>query len=186
MIQQIAPAIAVIGQALDSLAESPLFTLEEKRNIVQSNISCQEKGEVQWHQGEELFKYLKNVSVHQKNGGPPIEFNTDGSLKPVEIRIVNLQVDEEAMKNNAQNFKRWEEIGVWQAKDSKSNKIEDQDGNPMFQHGKYSKTTEVKERKKGTFFLGQTHSINFKKKGLSRELNPGPRAPEARIIPLDH
>ena len=50
----------------------------------------------------------------------------------------------------------------------------------------YSKTTEVKERKKGTFFLGQTHSINFKKKGLSRELNPGPRAPEARIIPLDH
>ena len=103
MIQQIAPAIAVIGQALDSLAESPLFTLEEKRNIVQSNISCQEKGEVQWHQGEELFKYLKNVSVNQKNGGPPIEFNTDGSLKPVEIRIVNLQVDDEAMKNNAQN-----------------------------------------------------------------------------------
>ena len=24
------------------------------------------------------------------------------------------------------------------------------------------------------------------KQGLSRELNPGPRAPEARIIPLDH
>ena len=67
MIQQIAPAIAVIGQALDSLAESPLFTLEEKRNIVQSNISCQEKGEVQWHQGEELFKYLKNVSVSIKS-----------------------------------------------------------------------------------------------------------------------
>ena len=50
--------------------------------------------------------------------------------------IVNLQVDEEAMKNEAQNFKRWEEIGVWQAKDSKSDKIQDADGNPMFQHGK--------------------------------------------------
>ena len=155
MIQQIAPAIAVIGQALDSLAESPLFTLEEKRNIVQSNISCQEKGEVQWHQGEELFKYLKNVSVNQKNGGPPIEFNTDGSLKPVEIRIVNLQVDDEAMKNNAQNSKRWEEIGAWQAKDSKSNKIQDQDGNPMFQHGKYIVTLSTLKpltaKRKGTF-----------------------------------
>ena len=160
MIQQIAPAIAVIGQALDSLAESPLFTLEEKRNIVQSNISCQEKGEVQWHQGEELFKYLKNVSVNQKNGGPPIEFNTDGSLKPVEIRIVNLQVDDEAMKNNAQNSKRWEEIGAWQAKDSKSNKIQDQDGNPMFQHGKYIVTLSTLKplpaKRKGTFRSNNT------------------------------
>ena len=50
MIQQIAPAIAVIGQALDSLAISNEFTLEEKRSIVQSNISCQEKGEVRWSQ----------------------------------------------------------------------------------------------------------------------------------------
>ena len=35
MIQQIAPAIAVIGQALDSLANSTQFTLEEKRSIGQ-------------------------------------------------------------------------------------------------------------------------------------------------------
>ena len=31
-------------------------------------------------------------------------------------------------------------------------------------------------------FFGKT----IKSYGLSRELNPGPRAPEARIIPLDH
>ena len=28
--------------------------------------------------------------------------------------------------------------------------------------------------------------LNQQKEGLDRDLNPGPRAPEARIIPLDH
>ena len=28
--------------------------------------------------------------------------------------------------------------------------------------------------------------IDCQKVGLDRDLNPGPRAPEARIIPLDH
>ena len=38
------------------------------------------------------------MSVPKKEGGPPIEFNNDGSLKSVEIRIVNLQLDVEASK----------------------------------------------------------------------------------------
>ena len=66
-------------------------------------------------QGETLFKYLKNVSVPKKEGGPPIEFNNDGSLKSVEIRIVNLQLDTEASKTAQTGIKKWEEIGVWQA-----------------------------------------------------------------------
>ena len=34
----------------------------------------------------------------------------------------------------------------------------------------------------------ENNELNFQKcyGGLSRDLNPGPRAPEARIIPLDH
>ena len=72
-------------------------------------------------QGETLFKYLKNVSVPKKEGGPPIEFNNDGSLKSVEIRIVNLQLDVEASKTAQTDIKKWEEIGVWQATPKKSN-----------------------------------------------------------------
>ena len=74
-------------------------------------------------QGETLFKYLKNVSVPKKEGGPPIEFNNDGSLKSVEIRIVNLQLDVEASKTAQTDIKKWEEIGVWQATPKKSNDV---------------------------------------------------------------
>ena len=38
------------------------------------------------------------------------EFNSDGSKKSVELKIVNLQMVGEAEFN----MKRWEEIGVWQ------------------------------------------------------------------------
>jgi hypothetical protein len=66
-----------------------------------------------------LFRFLRNVSVTQKDGGAPLEFNTDGSLKSVEMRIMNLQMDIEASKaaglDGNKVIKRWEEIGVWQA-----------------------------------------------------------------------
>ena len=115
MIEHIAPAMTVFGQALDSLTESTDFNDIEKISIVQPNITCQGRGEVRWKQGETLFKYLKKVSVPKKEGGPPIEFNSDGSFKSVEIRIVNLQLDVEASKTARKGVKKWEEIGVWQA-----------------------------------------------------------------------
>ena len=63
------------------------------------------------------------MSVPKKEGGPPIEFNNDGSLKSVEIRIVNLQLDVEASKTAQTDIKKWEEIGVWQATPKKSNDV---------------------------------------------------------------
>ena len=51
MISHIAPAMSVFGQALDSLKDSKEFTDSEKRAIVQSNVSCQGRGEVRWSQG---------------------------------------------------------------------------------------------------------------------------------------
>ena len=63
------------------------------------------------------------MSVPKKEGGPPIEFNNDGSLKSVEIRIVNLQLDVEASKTAQNDIKKWEEIGVWQATPKKSNDV---------------------------------------------------------------
>ncbi len=70
---------------------------------------------LQWNQGETLFKFLRNVSVPQKDGGPPIEFHTDGSMKSVQMIIVNLQMERETDESNeGGGVKRWEEIGVWQ------------------------------------------------------------------------
>ena len=43
IINQIAPAMTVVGQALNMLAKSTNFTRDEKRAMVQSNISCESR-----------------------------------------------------------------------------------------------------------------------------------------------
>lgn len=131
MIEQIGPAISAIGKALDLISESTEFTNEEKKDIVQSNISC--TGDVRWSKGEIFFNQLKNVSVPQKDGSP-LEFNNDGSLKFAEIKIVNLQLDSEASKTVPMGVKKWEEIGIWQSNVEPQSHLDDQ-----FQHGKMRK-----------------------------------------------
>ena len=46
IINQISPAMSVVGEALNMLAKSKDFTTEEKRAMVQSNISCESLGDV--------------------------------------------------------------------------------------------------------------------------------------------
>lgn len=133
MIGHIAPAMAVFGQALDELSQAEEFDDAEKTAIVQSNVSCHGRGEVRWSHGETLFKYLKKVSVPKKEGGPPLQFNNDGSLKSAEIRIVNLQMDVEASKNAQTGIKKWEEIGTWQATPNTDESAED---GKQYPHGK--------------------------------------------------
>ena len=43
------------------------------------------------------------------------------------------------------------------------------------------KSKKIKDRANRTRLKGKKKRV-----GLDRDLNPGPRAPEARIIPLDH
>lgn len=54
---------------------------------------------------------MRNVTIRQKDGSPPLEFNADGSKKAVELKIVNLQHD----GNGEEGMVNWEEIGVWQS-----------------------------------------------------------------------
>ena len=46
MIGQIPASVSVFGHALDSLMSSDELSDEEKRNVVQSNVSCQSKDEI--------------------------------------------------------------------------------------------------------------------------------------------
>ena len=116
MMHQIEPAMAVFGHALNALTEAELTT-EDKANIVQSNISCDGTGEVKWWNGETFYRYLRNVRVNPKNGtgSPPLEFQSDGTKKYIELRIVNLQPDGSDPKRLD---RKWEEIGIWQISDN--------------------------------------------------------------------
>ncbi|GFY79654.1 glutamate receptor ionotropic, NMDA 2B [Trichonephila inaurata madagascariensis] len=65
------------------------------------NLTCNGTGQTRWNKGDLLFKYLRNVSASVKQG-PNISFNMDGSLKYVELQVLNLN-----------NKGVWEKIGVW-------------------------------------------------------------------------
>ena len=117
MLHQIEPAMTVFGHALNSLTKSKM-TLEEKKAVVKSNVSCNSREEVRWWKGETFFKYLKNVKVKAKNGtgGYSLEFQSDGSKRYMDLRIVNLQPHDTLDSKHL--GRRWEEIGVWQVSEN--------------------------------------------------------------------
>ena len=39
------------------------------------------------------FRYLRNVTIQQSDGKPDIAFSSDGTLKSVELKIMNLRPD---------------------------------------------------------------------------------------------
>ncbi|XP_054718557.1 glutamate receptor ionotropic, NMDA 2B-like [Uloborus diversus] len=66
------------------------------------NLSCNISGQSRWNRGDLVFKHMRDVSIKHKTLGRPIEFNLDGTLKDVEIYVMNL------------NYFSWERIGWWE------------------------------------------------------------------------
>nr|XP_015917244.1 glutamate receptor ionotropic, NMDA 2B isoform X1 [Parasteatoda tepidariorum]XP_042910482.1 glutamate receptor ionotropic, NMDA 2B isoform X1 [Parasteatoda tepidariorum] len=79
--------------------------LEDPQNVNMSlahNLNCTSNSDIKWNKGEHFFKYLRNVSIKEKGGKADLEFNLDGTLKYVELEVMNLN-----------NMGFWEKIGVW-------------------------------------------------------------------------
>ena len=60
--------------------------------------------------GRTLFKLLKDVSIEQGHNELPIEFQSDGSQRFLNMKVVNLQSERDGNSEN----KNWQEIGEWQ------------------------------------------------------------------------
>lgn len=65
------------------------------------NMTCDGNRPLRWNDGKDLYSIMKSVVIYQ-NKKIPVEFKKDGTLKNVEIDIVNLQKD-----------KRWKNVGKW-------------------------------------------------------------------------
>ena len=96
--------------------------MARKEEMIKSNVSCYSNGPVQWRGGLELRQYLAGVYIPPGRSNKPhsIQFNSDGSLKYVELKIMNLRPPSEAFSGN-----RWEEIGVWNSETSSKVDIKD-------------------------------------------------------------
>ncbi|XP_053211096.1 glutamate receptor ionotropic, NMDA 2B-like isoform X2 [Panonychus citri] len=98
LLKEIERAVTIYGYALD------LF-VEDANNLNKSltpNLSCNGSGDSRWENGDLIFKYLRSVKIKSKYGKSNLEFNLDGTLKFVELDVMNL---------NQGGI--WEKIGVW-------------------------------------------------------------------------
>ncbi|KAI1291857.1 Glutamate receptor ionotropic, NMDA 2B [Halotydeus destructor] len=98
LLDEIERAVTIFGHGLDSFVSDP----KNLNTSLSPGLSCNGSSEPRWHKGEVFFKYLRNVSIKSKSGKPNLEFNPDGTLKFVELDVVNLKMDG-----------IWEKIGVW-------------------------------------------------------------------------
>ena len=60
------------------------------------NLSCDSASsqkETKWTLGETFHSYLRNVSVARGDSKPDVAFSSDGTLKSVELKIMNLRPD---------------------------------------------------------------------------------------------
>lgn len=96
MLDELERGVTVFGHALELLVNNGTIM------NLNSSLNCNATNDRKWEIGGRLFSQLRNVSIKSKYGRPSMEFNLDGTLKFVELDIVNLN-------NNAY----WEKIGTW-------------------------------------------------------------------------
>ncbi|XP_042885281.1 glutamate receptor ionotropic, NMDA 2B-like, partial [Penaeus japonicus] len=58
------------------------------------HLSC-DTGDARWRGGEKFYRFLKNVSIDLQDdpSSPNLEFNSDGTRRTVELKIMNLRPD---------------------------------------------------------------------------------------------
>ncbi|CAG2162128.1 unnamed protein product [Oppiella nova] len=86
LLDEMERAVTIFGHGLE------LFVNDQKNlNLSLSpNLSCHGSAETRWSRGDIFFNYLRNISVKTKHDRFNLEFNADGTLKYVELDIMNL------------------------------------------------------------------------------------------------
>ncbi|GFR08608.1 glutamate receptor ionotropic, NMDA 2A [Trichonephila clavata] len=98
LMEEIERSIKIFVHGLELFLEDP-----QNHNIsLAPHLNCTANSDIKWSKGEHFFKYLRMVSIKEKGGRADLEFNPDGTLKYVELEVMNLN-----------NMGFWEKIGIW-------------------------------------------------------------------------
>jgi ionotropic glutamate receptor NMDA 2B len=87
---EISTVLKVFAHGVESFVGDP----ENEDLPLSTALSCEGLGEgAKWASGERFYRYLRNVSIDIDSGPgkPPLEFGQDGTLKSVELQIMNLR-----------------------------------------------------------------------------------------------
>jgi len=86
--------IATVLKVFAHGVESFVGDTENENLRLSTALSCAGLGErAKWAIGDRFYRYLRNVSIDLDSspGKPPLEFNQEGTLKSVELQIMNLR-----------------------------------------------------------------------------------------------
>ncbi|XP_023329329.1 glutamate receptor ionotropic, NMDA 2B [Eurytemora carolleeae] len=122
LIREINTALSVFSHGLNNLYLDRIPD-SEKLEMLQPNVSCQDHGAVKWPGGRKLHKYLAAVKIRGSRSDQDFEFNNDGSLKNVELKVMNLRPRGQGMVEDGAMM--WEEIGVWKSLNAEKINIKD-------------------------------------------------------------
>lgn len=86
--------MSVVGRGLDVLAADAALSPAEKARAVRPDVSCHSSGDAKWRGGEFLHAVITNATRNSTDDAMDMEFDGDGSLQSVELKIVNLQSDD--------------------------------------------------------------------------------------------
>uniref|UniRef100_A0AAN0LJ18 Glutamate ionotropic [NMDA] receptor 2B n=1 Tax=Polyphagotarsonemus latus TaxID=1204166 RepID=A0AAN0LJ18_9ACAR len=98
LFDEIERAVNIFGHGLENFVGNGL----NAHLSLSPDLRCNETTDYRWIVGEILFRHIRSVSIRTKTGKPNLEFNLDGTLKYVELDIMNL---------NSAGI--WDKIGVW-------------------------------------------------------------------------
>ena len=91
LISQIPVALRVFAEGVESFLE----TSPDGESRLVPHLSCDGTGSAttasKWTVGREFHQHLQNVTLKNGFGKPDLEFLPDGTLKSVELKIMNLR-----------------------------------------------------------------------------------------------
>nr|XP_042903924.1 glutamate receptor ionotropic, NMDA 2B-like [Parasteatoda tepidariorum] len=91
-------AVNIFAYGLESFYQSP----RDANVSLFPDLSCNGNEQPRWNRGDVIFRHMRDVNIQYRIQGRPISFNLDGTLKDVEIHVMNL------------NQNGWERIGLWE------------------------------------------------------------------------
>ncbi|XP_043223940.1 glutamate receptor ionotropic, NMDA 2B-like isoform X2 [Amphibalanus amphitrite] len=107
-----------IGRALEVFIRgAELFFKAYNHSKLSPQLSCEGHGEVRWDHGELFYRHLLNVSFRLDEVPDYLAFNSDGTVKSAQLKIMNLR--------RGNSAKQWEEIGTWRADQADQLNIKD-------------------------------------------------------------
>ncbi|XP_071745795.1 glutamate receptor ionotropic, NMDA 2D isoform X2 [Lepeophtheirus salmonis] len=123
LVKQIPTAMKVFAHGVEAYLSDPQNKVTDLVPELSCNMTTSASNELEsrWSFGERFHRYLRNVTIKNSEFAKPhIDFLPDGTLKSVELKIMNL-------RPGVWSNLVWEEIGVWQSYKKESNGLDIKD-----------------------------------------------------------